>query len=369
MVDRCSARVTGGVMRSLAYIVLSLLGINAAGAGELGSAPLRGSRAYEAAPSYQVFPPAPTAYEVAPPVAAIVQPVAVSPYSFEIGARYWYSTGKLAKDLFDDPRSSDLLNSRLTYDGLIANSFEAFGRVNLPSGLFIKGYAGVSGLSSGKLNDEDFPFPGFPYSSTLSDQRGGKLNYAMADLGYSYAANPRANVLLFGGFGYIGEKVNAYGCTQIAGNPFVCVPAIGSDVLAITEDAHWGLVRLGVGVDFKIMDRLTLSAEAAWVPYAQINSRDTHWLRTGTTIGSFSGPIPQNASGSGIQLEALLNYQIWDCFNIGVGGRYWRLDAQSGTADLEQTIIGFPSPTSQPMHFISERYGMFVQGSYKFGAM
>ena len=357
-------------MRCLAYVGLSLLGINAVGAGELGSAALRGSRAYEAAPSYQVFPPAPTSYEVAPPpAAAIVQPVAVvSPYSFEIGARYWYSTGKLSKDLFDDPRSSDLLNSRLTYDGLTAHSFEAFGRVNLPGGLFLKGFAGVSGLSSGQLNDEDFPFPGFPYSSTLSDQRGGKLNYAMADLGYRYAANPRADVLLFGGFGYIGEKVNAYGCAQIAGNPFVCAPAIGADVLAITEDAHWGLVRLGVGVDFKIMDRLSLNAEAAWVPYAQINSRDSHWLRIGTTAGSFSGPIPQNASGNGFQLEALLNYQIWDCFNVGVGGRYWRLDTR-GSGDLEQTVVGAVSPTSQPMHFTSERYGMFVQGSYKFGAM
>src|SRR5262245_53231389 len=107
MVVRCSAGITGGVMRCLAYIGLSLLGINAAAAGELGSATLRGSRAYEAAPSYQVFPPAPTAYPVAPAV-AIAQPVAaVSPYSFEIGARYWYSTGKLAKDLYDDPRSSE----------------------------------------------------------------------------------------------------------------------------------------------------------------------------------------------------------------------------------------------------------------------
>jgi len=215
-------------MRCVAYIGLSLLCINAAGAAELGSATLRGSRAYEATPSYQVFPatPAYPADQPPPDVPVVLKPVTVPGYSFEVGARYWYSTGKLSKDLFDDPRSSDLLNSRLTYDGLTAHSFEAFGRVNLPSGLFLKGFAGVSGLGKGSLNDEDFAFPGFPYSSTLSDQRGGKLNYAMADLGYSYAPNPRANVSLFGGFGYMAEKVNAYGCTQIAANPFVCAPAI-----------------------------------------------------------------------------------------------------------------------------------------------
>jgi hypothetical protein len=357
-------------MRCVAYIGLSLLCINAAGAAELGSATLRGSRAYEATPSYQVFPatPAYPADQPPPDVPVVLKPVTVPGYSFEVGARYWYSTGKLSKDLFDDPRSSDLLNSRLTYDGLTAHSFEAFGRVNLPSGLFLKGFAGVSGLGKGSLNDEDFAFPGFPYSSTLSDQRGGRLNYAMADLGYSYAANPRADVSLFGGFGYIGEKVNAYGCTQIAANPFVCVPAIGSGVLAITEDAHWGLVRLGVAADVKLIDRLTLSAEAAWVPYAQINSNDSHWLRIGTTAGSFAGPIPQNASGNGFQLEALLAYQVWDCFNVGVGGRYWRFDAR-GSGDLEQSVIGFTNPASQPMNFTSERYGAFVQGSYKFGTM
>ena len=137
-------------MRCLAYIGLSLLGINAAGAAELNSAYLRGSRAPEPA-SYQVFPSAPAyagPYEV-PADAPVIKPVPVlSGYSFEIGARYWYSTGKLSKDLFDDPRSSELLNSRLTYDGLTAHAFEAFGRINLPSGLFIKGFAGVRGCAT-----------------------------------------------------------------------------------------------------------------------------------------------------------------------------------------------------------------------------
>jgi hypothetical protein len=289
-------------------------------------------------------------------------------YSFEVGARYWYSSGKLAKDLFDDPRSSNALNSRLTYDGLAAHSFEAFGRIDLPNGLFLKGFAGIAGLPKGKLNDEDFP-PGIdPYSSTLSDQTGGKLNYAAIDFGYAFVANARATVSLFGGYGFVGEKVNAYGCTQIATSP-ICDPSIPSGVLAITEDASWHLARVGIAANFKIIDRLTLTAEAAWVPWAQINSSDTHWLRTGTTIGSFAGPIPQTASGDGVQLEALLAYQVWDCFNIGLGGRYWRFDATRGSGDLEQTVIGWTSPMSQPMKFTSERYGMFVQGSYKFTAM
>ena len=171
------------------------------------------------------------------------------------------------------------------------------------------------------------------------------------DFGYAFVVNPFATVSLFGGYGYVGEKVNAYGCTQIATNP-ICVPAIAPDVLAITEDANWHLARLGVGAEFRIMDRLTLTAEAAWVPYAQINSHDTHWLRIGTTIGSFSGPIPQRASGSGVQLEAMLAYQVWDCFNVGLGGRYWRFDARAAAAISNRSLSGVTSPQSQPIEFI-----------------
>jgi len=146
------------MVRCLAFVVVSLLAVRAADAGELNSAALRGSRVDEVGPSYPVFERQPIyrdprGYDIVPPSygsATTVQPVPVAAlpgYSFEVGARYWYSSGKLAKDLFDDPRFSDVLNSRLTYDGLTAHAFEAFGRIDLPSGLFLKGFAGIAGLS------------------------------------------------------------------------------------------------------------------------------------------------------------------------------------------------------------------------------
>ena len=344
----------------------SLLAVTTADAGELNSAVLRGSRAYEATPSYQIGPAAPS-YEYAPPprAAVMASPAPVPGYSFEFGARTWYSSGKLAKDLYDDPRFSNDMVSRLTYDGLTSHSFEVFGKIALPSSLFIKGYAGISGLSKGNLNDEDFPPLTTPYSSTMSSQSGGRLGYMTADLGYGFAVNPATHISLFAGYGYVGEKVNAYGCNQIGGNPFICVPTIGASVLAITEDAHWHVARLGVGVEFKPIDRLTLSMEAAWLPVVQLRSHDTHWLRLGSTFGSFSGPIPETAAGTGFQLEALLAYQVWDCFSVGLGARYWRFDARGG-ADLEQMIVGLTNPATQPIEFTSERYGVYLQSSYKF---
>jgi opacity protein-like surface antigen len=65
-----------------------------------------------------------SAYPVKAPVM-----VAASGWDVEIGARYWYSSGRFQKDLGSttDPALGNILNSRLTYDST-ANAGEFFGR-------------------------------------------------------------------------------------------------------------------------------------------------------------------------------------------------------------------------------------------------
>ena len=64
----------------------------------------------------------------------------VSAVEGEFAARYWFSIGKTAKNLYDIPGSA--LVSRLSYDGLRGHSAEAFGRADHTSGLYVKGYLG-----------------------------------------------------------------------------------------------------------------------------------------------------------------------------------------------------------------------------------
>jgi hypothetical protein len=374
----------------LPVITLAVIGlIPAARAGELDQARLRGSSTYDAGPSYQVIltepsyraPPAPSSY---PPVYASAYPAASGParsvkaappvrqphgFTFEVGTRFWYSTGTLAKDLYDDPRLSAVLNSRLTYAGLTSGTFEGFGRVNTPFGAFIKGNAGFGGLEHGTLNDEDFPPNTAPYSNTLSKQQGGKLAYASVDFGQIVVKNDRYSVGLFAGFGFLNERVNAYGCDQVGGNPFICVPSFGPSVLGITEDSQWQFARLGILGEIKLLDCLKFSGEVAWLPFEQMSSHDTHWLRLGTSLFNISGPIPENGGGNGVQLEALLSYQVSDKVTFGVGGRYWHLVTR-GSTDFESVIVGFPIPPApQPVNFTATRYGGFVQGGYHFGPL
>lgn len=297
-------------------------------------------------------------------------PSLLSGVSFEVGTRIWYSSGSLAKDLFSDPRATNtVLNSRLTYSGLTAATFEGYGRAELPFGSFIKGYAGFSGLSTGALSDEDFPPGTVPYSDTRSDQHGGRLAYGVVDLGQTLTRYERASAGLFVGFGYLNESVSAFGCTQLDGNPFICMPAISSATLAITQNTQWQFIRLGVQGEVKLLDCLKLGGEIAWLPYEQLSGTDTHWLRLGSTPFSLSGPIPEVGGGTGVQIEALMSYQVTDRLALGLGGRYWYLQTR-GSADLENMIVDFPvAAMSQTLNFTTIRYGGFAQASYRLGPL
>ncbi len=74
-------------------------------------------------------------------------------------------------------------------------------------------------------------------------------------------------------------------------------------------------------------------------------------------------PIPtfQDGQGWGYQFEGLLSYQVDDSISVGVGGRYWHMES-SGNAHFEM-FGGSP----QPIDFKTNIYGVFLQGSYRFG--
>src|SRR5436305_5285159 len=197
-------RLCLGVLPAISLAIICLPA--SAHADEPGLVRLRGSSVYST-PAYPVGTsesvyqePAPAPYPMpvrpARPVAPTGPAAQLQGFTFEFGTRYWYSTGKLAKDLYDDPRSSQNLNSRLTYSSLSSGAFEGYGRADTTFGSFFRGFAGISGLDHGALNDEDFP-PGLtPYSNTLSQQRGGKLTYGTIDFGQVVVKNERLRASL-----------------------------------------------------------------------------------------------------------------------------------------------------------------------------
>ena len=315
------------------------------------------------------------AFVVGPLSAGTVAPtVETSVWKGEFGGRYWYSSGTTQYGLYGVPPGFPPIGlvSRLTFTGLTGHAGELFGRVDHWSGVFIKGNVGVGSITSGNLQDEDFPPFILPYSSTNSTQSGGRLDYLTADVGWAYwqpfSATSGVKAGLFLGYFHYDETLNAFGCTQTAGNSLVCVPALASFIPVITDETQWNAVRVGLNGVWKVDERLKLTGEAAWlIPFSSLTASDTHWQRLGQ-LGGFNGPTPIDGHGYGVQLEAVLSYNVTAAFSVGVGGRFWHIQTQNAdaTSHFDQSSIppGFPQATTVK----TERYGSFLQASYTFGA-
>jgi hypothetical protein len=278
-------------------------------------------------------------------------------FTASFAARYWYGMGNTSKDLYGFTR--DTLNSRLTYSGLQSHSAEVFGRVDHSSGLFWKAYLGGGLLTGGHLQDEDFP-PGItPYSSTNSTLQNQALGYASVDVGGAIVRGTDFRLDGFVGYHYLHQRMKAFGCVQTAGNTQICTPSIPDSVAAIVEDDTWQALRLGLNADLPIYAGWRLNLEGAYLPYVWYNGSDNHLLRPDLPV-----PIPQDGQGWGYQLEALLSYQLTDAISLGVGGRYWHFQSK-GSAHFDAL---FTNGVAQPLDFHANLYGVFVQGSYRFGA-
>ena len=275
---------------------------------------------------------------------------------WEIGPRYWYSTGTTAKQLFASGNATQM-NSRLTYSGLDAQSGEVFGRLDHASGLvFVKGYLGMGEIGGGKLNDEDFPPAISPYSNTVSRQEGGRLRYGSVDLGHTFAAWDWGRVSGLIGYHYLKEVENAYGCLQVGSNNGVCAPTPwGTNYLTLSETRRWQSLRLGVAGDIHVLDQVKVTTEAVYLPMTSMSALDNHWLRPSIN------PLPETGMGTGSQFELSVVWDVTSRWSVGAGGRYWYFATPKG-----ETV--FPGYVPSPLNSSTERYGGFLQTSYKFGA-
>ncbi len=279
-----------------------------------------------------------------------------TPWSFELGARYWYSTGRFQKDLPATPDASTNLISRLTYAGLTAHAGELFARVDTPWRLFIKGFAGGGHITGGSMNDEDWglttaaPFTG--YSNTLSDLSATNFNYQTIDLGFSLLDGPGYKIGPIVGYNRVHEQYAATNCTQIASpSAGICTPTI-SNTAVITETDTWQSLRLGVSGDVRLAPKWRLSGDIAWLPYVKFTGVDNHWLRALV--------IDESGTGRGVQVEAILSYDVTAQLSIGAGIRYWAMWTRSGS----DAFNGVPVDRTDTYRY--ERYGGLLQASYRF---
>ncbi len=249
-------------------------------------------------PVPRLLAPAPVAPPTAPvPEVDFFTPRPVPAWQADFAARYWYGSAKTSKSLYDVPALSSAMVSRLTYSDMASSAGEFFGRVAFTNGWFVKGYAGAGALAKGNLQDEDFP-PGIdPYSSTNSDQHGGFLSYASADVGYNVLRGGDFRVGAFVGYHYFNEGMNAFGCSQTATNPDVCQPPIPTSYEVISQNNTWQSVRLGLDGSVMLGDRFKLSGEGVWLPYVHLAERTPICCASAPTSAISPGRCRRTATG------------------------------------------------------------------------
>lgn len=296
------------------------------------------------------------------PVKAMPRVAWAPGWQFEGGARYWYSSGKFQWDNAQSITAPQVMESRLTYDGLKANSGELWGRIDSPARVFVKGFVGAGRVFDGFQNDEDWGiFGNVSYSNTLSPgAQNGPISYGTIDAGYDFLIGRMYKVGAFVGYNRYNQKTTTSGCVQIANPLSDCIPTVPSSTIVGTQDTRWDSLRVGASGETMLVDRLKLSGEVAYLPYVKFVGRDDHLLRATPTW------FDQEGTGRGVQLEAILSYLVTDQFTIGIGGRYWAMWTTSGTFTC--TGCGTPGVTSAPDagKYNTERYGTFLQASYKY---
>lgn len=301
--------------------------------------------------------PRAAAYASAAPSGAYLKaPQVPADWSLEVGARYYVSGGRKAQDLGDVPGLDDLV-SRLTYTGMTGHSTEIFARLDHRDGIFVKGNFGLGDYVGGQLNDEDFPPGVTPYSNTFSQQRNGRLRYGAIDVGYDVIKGPGGELGPYVGYRAFYESGPAFGCFQIATNPGICAPPQTQDAsfLGITETETWRGVAVGLNTRVPLADRWRFEVDAAYLPYVDFQGLDQHWNRPDINPG------PEEGHGWGAEIEAIVSYALTDRWSIGAGGRYMYLATTSAYTQ-------FPAfSPNQREKFYTERWGGFVQGSYRFG--
>lgn len=178
-------------------------------------------------------------------------------WEFAAGPRYWYNIGRSRLDVgvtATNPDPADTNISRLTYESMHTQNGELFGRINSPYRVFAKGFVGGGHVTSGNMHDEDWPLflgsDGFgQYSNTNSPSVTGTTKYATIDLGYTWLRGPTFKSGVFVGYNYVYEKMNTFGCVELAG-PLTCVPPRPTNVLNITESDTWNSLQIGAAAEF-----------------------------------------------------------------------------------------------------------------------
>jgi hypothetical protein len=206
------------------------------------------------------------------------------------------------------------------------------------------------------FSDQDFEAGQVIDADTISSVPAGWIAYATIDVGRDEWAlrQGRATLGAFVGYSRWTEYLDAYGLTNQGGSR-----DIDRSVKVISNELSWNALRVGLAAGFAFTSRTRFSADLALIPYATFRNEDSHYLRSSDPASSFYlGPVPNiilEGKGRGVQLDAELIHEVSQRTELGLGLRYWHLEATKGT----RTVPNIPGAAELPLvELVSQRVGV-----------
>jgi len=303
------------------------------------------------------------------PAQAIIEAPQPSPFAFEAGARYWYSSGNYRFAFANGNPAFGTPTSTLDWKNMDGHSGEAFARIDhKPTGFFAKGLVGGGITTAGYIDDKDFFAHQLKFSDTRSEVQNGHLTFAMIDIGWAYTPINGVKLGVFAGYHYWSEKATAYGlyCKQSQpdlGCPSMGAVPVGYDVAVLSYQPTAHAVRIGADARIAIDQRWSVSGEIALIPFALVQNKDSHLLRQDSSdLGPAPNVITDSRYAYGIETEIFVNYAVTTNIELGLGARYWGLFSRDGTVRFGP---GFTAENSLD-HFDIQRYGVLAHIKGKF---
>lgn len=307
-----------------------------------------------------------------PNIAAEVERRFPSPFAFEVGGRYWYSTGTTKFGFTNGYYPFGSPTSTLDWNSTQGHAGEVFARVDhRPSNLFVKAVVGAGILRGGEFIDRDDFIYQHTFSDTTSQVHGDNLRYATVDFGYSYEL-PRYGIRFGGfvGYHYWHEKTTAYGLvcngTDVIWPGVTCGPpgfqAFPYSTAVLAYEPTWHALRIGADARIRINRRWSVSGEAALIPIAWLDNKDSHLLRQDPADLGPAPNILSKGTGWGGMAEIFVNYEVTPNIEAGLGLRYWGINAYKGNVNFGPSF----NQDFKLDYFDQYRYGVLVQLKGKF---
>ncbi|MGN8544668.1 hypothetical protein [Bradyrhizobium sp. C9] len=155
---------------------------------------------------------------------------------------------------------------------------------------------------------------------------------------------------------YFGQKSDSIACVQTA-SPYRACAAPVRQIIG-SQDTNRVTLRVGLNVETMLFEDRRVSADVAYLPWADFTGRDNHLLRPETTFCDQRGQ-----GGEGVQIEGTLSYFLSRHFSIGVGARYWAMWTKNDSDVIfncggRGTLIQIPALAKYSM----ERWGHLLRG-------